>query len=310
MKSNLVFYNFEPKSQFDTEEQINTGELSDCGQVLDIEFSNAECQWEGIILEKGRSPHFYPKNVYTPYFYFALALDQELNWSAERDGSLTAIKTVSDDIWINPPKTPFTHDISEPCHFVILAIEEKTFLDSCPLNIEGMSLQFLNNYNVSDPVIKNIMDLFTLEAKTKGKNGALYLSNLVSLLSNHYIQHYSNFLDFQNAKLSASKFGQSQVDKIDQYIAENMGRPISVEDLADLLYCSKFYFLREFKKLVGVTPYQYLMNQRLEQAKSKLRLGSMTIAEISHDLGFNDQSHFTRAFKVHFGLTPGQFVKQ
>ncbi len=298
MKSNLKFYSHDSKA------------LSDCGDVLDIEFSNHSLNWDGIILEKGRSPHFYPNNVFTPYFYFALALDKELNWNIGTGENLTAIKAVADDIWINPPETPFTHDISEPCHFVILAIEQKRFLESCPLNIDNLSLQFLNNYNVSDPVIKGIMDLFILEVKAQGRNGPTYINHLVSLLANHYVQHYSNYVDLLNVKHADSKFDQPQVDKIDHYILQNIGNPISVDELADLLYCSKFYFLREFKKLVGVTPYQYLMSKRLEQAKLKLTSLNANIAEISQQYGFNDQSHFTRAFKNHYGVTPGQYVKQ
>lgn len=286
-----------------------TDTASDCGNVLEIEFSNYGLDWSGILVEKGSSPHFYPKNVYTPYFYFALALDKDLNWSVEKDGTLADLKTSPGNIWINPPKTPFSHNISEPCYFVILAIEEQQFLSHCPLNLEGIELQFLNNYNVLDETIKGIIELFILETKAKGRNGKAYLNSLVSLLSTHYIQNYSNYFDLKNNQIAASKFDQKQVEKIDLYIEENIGSNIAVDDLADLLGCSKFYFLREFKKLIGVTPYQYLMNKRLEKARSALSSGSVNIALTAYELGFNDQSHFTRAFKNHFGMTPGQFVK-
>lgn len=296
MKSSLEFFDFD------------TQVASDCGDVLQIEFSSSSLNWEGVVLEKGNSPHFYPTNVYTPYFYFAMALDRDLSWSAEKDGTLSALKTSPGDIWINPPKTPFTHEISEPCYFLILAIEEQAFLSKCPLNLEGLELNFLNNYNVMDDTIKGVMELFILEAKSKGRNGKVYLDNLISLLSTHYIQNFSNYFDLRNEQLSASKFDQGQIDQVDRYIEENMGNSISVDDLADLLRCSKFYFLREFKKLTGVTPYQYLMSKRLVQAKALL--SSENIAVVAHELGFNDQSHFTRAFKNQFGLTPGQFLKQ
>ncbi|PSW17217.1 AraC family transcriptional regulator [Photobacterium sanctipauli] len=298
MKSSLKFYDFESKA------------LSDCGDVLDIEFSNHELNWPGVILEKGMSPHFYPTNVFTPYFYFAVAIDQDLNWSVETNGSFSDLKSSPGNIWINPPETPFTHDISEPCYFVILAIEKQVFLENCALSIEGIQLQFLNNYNVLDETINGIIRLFMLEAQAKGRNGNAYMKNLISLLATHYIHNYSNYVDLKNSQLAASKFDQHQVDRVDQFIEANIGSAISVDDMADLLGCSKFYFLREFKKLVGVTPYQYLMNKRLEQAKVALSSGSVNIALTAHELGFNDQSHFTRAFKNHFGMTPGQFVKQ
>jgi len=298
MKSKLEFYDFDSDNK------------SDCGQVLDIAFSSHQLNWPGVVLEKGCSPHFYPNNVYTPYFYFALALDKDLNWSAKADGSLQSLKTSPGDIWINPPRTPFTHSISEPCYFLILAIEEQTFLSHCPLNPDGKTLQFLNNYNVVDETIKGIMELFILEVQANGRNGSTYLRNLIALLSTHYIQNFSNYQDLHNARKGASKFDQSQVDKVNDYIQQNIGNPVSVDDLADLLKCSKFYFLREFKKLTGLTPYQYLMNKRLEQAKQLLSADSASIAAIGLQLGFSDQAHFTRTFKNHFNITPGQFIKQ
>ena len=177
MRSRLKFYDFDSDT------------LSDCGRVLDIEFSSAELNCPGVILEKGSSPQFYPHNVYTPYFYFALGLEQELHWSAKTADGMTALKTNPGEIWINPPNSPFSHEIAEPCYFIILAVEEQDFLESCTLNTEGMKLQFLNNYNVHDETIKGIMELFMIEAQARGRNGYTYLKNLLSLLSTHYIQN-------------------------------------------------------------------------------------------------------------------------
>lgn len=131
----------------------------------------------------------------------------------------------------------------------------------------------------------------------------------MSLLSTHNIKNYSKYYDLKKSKSSSSKFVQSQVDKIDTYINQNIGNTITVEELADLLNCSKFYFLREFKKFTEITPYQYLINMRLEKAVEQLKQQDPNIAVIADQLGFNDQSHFTRVFKSHYSMTPGQYIK-
>lgn len=294
MRSDLKFYQFESRQP------------SDCGEVLEIDFSVRKLDWDGVVLEKGQSPNFYPNNVYTPYFYFALALEHELNWQIETQDGATDLKTNPGNIWINPPETPFTHHISEPCYFVILAIEKQTLLSHCPLNIDSMGLQFLTNYNVIDETIKAIIELFLLEAKNLGRNGRVYLEHLLSLIANHYVINYSNYFDLLNNQTSNSKFDHNQLSKVDHYIDQQ----IAIDDLAELLGCSKFYFLREFKKLLGVTPYQYLLTKRLTQAKAMLATPKANIAMTALQLGFNDQSHFTRTFKAQFGLTPGQYIKQ
>ena len=298
MRSKLEFYDFDSNA------------VSDCGDVLEIEFSSEPLNWDGVVLEKGSSPHFYPNNVYTPYFYFALALDEDLHWRVATDGGMATLKTTPGEIWINPPSTPFSHDISEPCHFVILAVKEQIFLENCTLNLKGKDLQFLNNYNVQDDVIKGMLDLFLIEASTGGRNGYAYLKNLLSLLSTHYIHNYSNYDDLEQQRAAGSRFDQRQMARIDRYIEDHIGASISVDNLADMLGCSKFYFLREFKKLVGITPYQYLLNKRLELAQTRLAIPGSSIATVGMELGFNDQAHFTRAFKTQFGETPGQFQKK
>ena len=299
MKSALKFFNFDNRAP------------SDCGLVLDIEFSSESLNWQGVVLEKGSSPHFFPENVYTPYFYFAMGLEQDLHWCAQTDfNGLTPLKTAPGDIWINPPESPFSHAIDEPCYFIILAIEKDVFLNSSTLLTESMHLQFLNNYNVHDKTIKGIIELFLFEAQSGGRNGYAYFKNLLSLLATHYIQNYSNYPDLHPPYNEDSKFDQKQINKVDFYIEQNIGKSISIDSLANQLNCSKFYFLREFKKLIGITPYQYLMKKRLEEAKQRLKLQQSDIASISLDLGFNDQSHFTHSFKKQFGMTPGQYQKR
>ena len=297
MKSNLKFF------------QFDTNQVSDCGEILEIEISNAELDWQGVVLEKGYSPSFYPQNVYTSYFYFALALERDLHWKVKISDDMQFLKTTPGEIWINPPKTPFSHEISEPCFFIILAVEEEVFLQATNLPLTISKLKFLNNYNVHDETLKNIIELFLMEVQSGAKNGFAYYQNLLSLLSTHYINNYSNHKDLQNDSYNTSKIRQAEVDKIDQFINDNMDRNISIDELAERLNYSKYYFLREFKKSVGMTPYQYLIERKMRAAKNLLSQPDQTIAAVSYDLGFNDQAYFTHVFKKHFGKTPGQFQK-
>lgn len=298
MKSKLQFFDFD------------TNENSKCGDILDIQISSQNLNWKGVILEKGTSPHFYPNNVYTPYFYYALALDADLNWKAKLDGEMKVLKTIPGDIWINPPKSPFSHEISEPCFFIILAVEEEVLLNSANMVIPKDKLKFLNNYNVTDEGLKNIIELFYWEVKSDGKNGKGYLQNLLSLLANYTINNFSNLPDLQNKSSNTSKITQSEIDKIDNYLNDNINTNITIEDLASKLNYSKYYFLREFKKFTNLTPYQYIIDKKMQKAKKLLLNKSNTITSVAFDLGFNDQSYFTNVFKSHFNLTPGQFQKQ
>lgn len=287
-----------------------------CGDSLVIETSSYNLNWPGVLLEKGWAPQFYPTDVVTPYFYFALARDADLKWLAAREGALIDLHTTPGDIWINPPWTPFTHKIDEACFFTILAIDEKALFAAHPDAPDPERLEFLNNYNVRDPALKNFVELFFLEAEAGGCSGRLYVEGLLRAFSQYFLANYSSLPVHSGASgesggdRAPARISADQIQEIAKFILENLGEPLSVEDLAAELNMSKFYFLKEFKKAAGVTPYQYLIELRMKRAMELLREPSVSLADLALQLGFSDQSHFSRAFKAFTGASPAAYRKR
>ena len=81
---------------------------------------------------------------------------------------------------------------------------------------------------------------------------------------------------------------------------------LTLDQLAGTAGLSRFYFLRAFRREVGVTPHAYLTGRRIAAAKAMLD-GDQPLSEVALACGFYDQSHFTRAFKGATGVTPGQY---
>lgn len=92
------------------------------------------------------------------------------------------------------------------------------------------------------------------------------------------------------------------------YMQQNYMQNITLDELATLSKFSKSYLLRFFTKQIGVSPYRYLQNIRLNQAK-KLLEKNIAPLEVAMATGFADQSHFTNYFKEFIGLTPKQYQK-
>jgi len=93
-----------------------------------------------------------------------------------------------------------------------------------------------------------------------------------------------------------------------RYLLENYAAPISVQDMADLSGRSPFQMIRAFRKELGVTPHALLIQIRIKRATALLKQG-VPIAGVAVDVGFVDQTHFTRHFKRMHGDTPGNFLK-
>lgn len=91
-----------------------------------------------------------------------------------------------------------------------------------------------------------------------------------------------------------------------EYINDNYGQNISLEDLSRLVGLSPYHFLRVFGNEVGLPPHEYQTQVRVKRARSLLARGH-SIAWSAAATGFADQAHFTRCFKKHMGVTPGRY---
>ena len=95
--------------------------------------------------------------------------------------------------------------------------------------------------------------------------------------------------------------------RVQEYIEAHFNENTDLATLASIAGLSKNHFAREFRRSVGNTPHHYLTQKRVERAQHLLTHTSLSLAEISYDVGFSNQSHLTRHFHHLLGVTPGQF---
>jgi AraC-like DNA-binding protein/mannose-6-phosphate isomerase-like protein (cupin superfamily) len=93
-----------------------------------------------------------------------------------------------------------------------------------------------------------------------------------------------------------------------QFIEANYKSKFSLEDLSREVYLSKFHLLRLFKQEIGLAPYTYQLQLKLNEAR-KLIFQKRSLTEIAYELGFTDQAHFINTYKKYTELTPGEFLK-
>lgn len=95
-----------------------------------------------------------------------------------------------------------------------------------------------------------------------------------------------------------------------QLISVRLGEVITLEGIASLMSMSKYHFARTFHKVYGMPLMQFVTEERLRQAKYRLRNTTQTICSIAEDLGFSDAGYFAKVFKKHVGIPPLDYRKQ
>ncbi len=91
-----------------------------------------------------------------------------------------------------------------------------------------------------------------------------------------------------------------------EYIHSHLRDDLSLDDISQAASLSKFHFLRMFRRQFGITPHQYIVNCRINQARRALEAGT-PIDDLVYEYGFADVSHFNRRFKPIYGMTHRQY---
>jgi len=101
-----------------------------------------------------------------------------------------------------------------------------------------------------------------------------------------------------------------QLRRIKEFVDVHISKGIGISELARLVGLSQFHFIRAFKHSVGLSPYQYVLSERISVAKELLSQRDRSIADVALAVGFSDASQLSRVFRKLVGVTPTAFRRE
>lgn len=209
---------------------------------------------------------------------------------------------------IHPADTPVRWEWDTRLSFTMMSLDPE-YLNKVAretFDLDPAQVKLKTVVGQRDAVITSIAGSLIREVMNGDAGSRLYAESLANLLSVHILRNYT----VQPHAIEKEKL-LSQPRAVVQalnFIHQNYALDISLADIAAAAHLSTYHLTRVFKKATGMSPHQYLVQVRVNSARSLLTAGAgdRSLAEIAAAVGFSDQSHLTRHFKRVLGVTPRQ----
>jgi AraC-like DNA-binding protein len=153
----------------------------------------------------------------------------------------------------------------------------------------------------NSPAIEQVLrTLITLFTENHAYRDALIDLNATELVV-RMLQTEAQALLLARPEEGAASHGLTAAVK---HVHDHLDRHVTVDELAEAACMSRSTFYRYFRNEFGITPLQYVNQQRMRRAQQLLQDSAQTVTDVSYDLGFRSVSHFITTFKKYVGVTP------
>lgn len=162
--------------------------------------------------------------------------------------------------------------------------------------------------DIEDPFIVSIATAFNELLTTNNTEEYVYSESLMVALILHVGRQYS--VAGKEAAPPKGKLRALQLKEVIDFSRSTMHNNAGLDELASVVHLSAYHFGRLFKQTTGLSPYQFVLQQKIEYAKRLMKQRTGPIGEIAYQLNFSDQAHFSNAFRKATGLSPREFIRQ
>lgn len=164
-------------------------------------------------------------------------------------------------------------------------------------------------HGVDDPLMRELVNALREPAAREDDPEPAYAASLASALAARVVRDYST-APSSGPRPEGGGLAPRVLRRTIEYIHDRLDSTLTVAQLAECCSLSAFHFSRMFKRSTGLTPHQYLVNQRVARARQLLIDPALSLAEIALRAGFYDQAHLTRCFRRVTGTTPASFARR
>ncbi|HIK17741.1 MAG TPA: helix-turn-helix transcriptional regulator [Leptolyngbyaceae cyanobacterium M33_DOE_097] len=265
--------------------------------------------WRGIYIEHHQQAVFdLPEKTGSQHVICVHQFQQPTQLERSFDGKRQTEKIGCGEIAIIPAQVSHQLRWNDPGDFTLMMLDPAHIHHIVQSSIDVENFELKPQSTILDPFVYQIAQALKSELELGGMGGQLMVESLTTMLCVHLLRRYAT----RKLNIPAYKGGLSkaQVRYVMAFIEDHLEQDLNLNEMANLVQLSPHYFASLFKQTVGQSPYQYVLQRRIERSKQLLKQPDLTIAQVAQLVGFQNQSHFTTAFRRVVGCTPKTYRNQ
>lgn len=162
-------------------------------------------------------------------------------------------------------------------------------------------------FGKNDALLTQLVQVLLLALNDNSALQPSFADGIAASVAIHLLEHYRAP---GSVAQPAAALSARQLRRVQALVLDNLDQPLTTSLLAAEVQLSAYHFSRCFKVTSGLTPHQFVLQQRMLRARTLLLETHSSVAEIAGQLGFASGSHFSQAFAKHWGVTPLRLRKQ
>ncbi len=175
------------------------------------------------------------------------------------------------------------------------------------LGVDATRVELREGSCLRDPLLKELTLALGQELTNPAAANLVFTETAAQLVAVQLLRQHCTVA--YHLPERAGKLAATQLRQLTDYIRDRLAEPLTLQELAGIACLSPYHFCRVFKRTTGLSPNQYVIEQRIQQARHLLRLGQPT-AQVALAVGYEDPRHFARLFRRHVGCTPAAYRLQ
>lgn len=192
----------------------------------------------------------------------------------------------------------------EPLEYIVLGINGLSFSNLTPVSEGGHPFSFFNLRDEQKDILR-YLNAMVQEATSQSMSYELVCHNLLEILLIKILRH--QHFDLEVGKQSKAT---KDISFIKHYLETYYHESIQLEDLASITHLSRFYISHSFKKEIGMSPMEYLIDIRIKESKILLRTTNYSISQVADIVGFTTPTYFSKQFRKSTGISPTDYREQ